>query len=180
MQANVYNARIAVYKTWLHSVFNPDSSLIPVAEILKQDFVYMGLDTTSVSIEMIFEALDDRDLIIKYCEYMPQLKLMVTGEYGDLLPPPYLLLDKLEALFKKISSVFQICAQGKIFFSFNYVTHKMLQALGYEEYLVLVPMSMTVSRIEMQDLIWNDVLNTITYFGKHNILVLPKHSKKEI
>lgn len=172
MQAHVYHKRLESYKAWLDSVFNPDPSLYEVAQHLKKS-IQPDERRRPIDEHFVFELIERNDDYIKYLDYIPHLTLILKERFFQIFPPPKEMMTKLDALFRKIHSIYAICAPGKVFFDFNYLTHKMLEVLGYDEYISLVPITVTDSRTLLQDVIWERVLKVITNDGKHEIIPYP-------
>lgn len=121
-------------------------------EIKKQRITNMA-DLTPGKLRDILKKLKAN----KYYEHIPHIINRLSGQPMPNLPPD--LEEKLRTMFRQIQTPFLKHAplDRKNFLSYSYCLHKMMQLLGYDEYLGLFSLLKSRDKLLSNERVWEKI-----------------------
>jgi hypothetical protein len=153
------------FNEWISQFQAKESTSVPeeVYEKLRSEFKKCKIkDLSEITHEKV-KALLKKLNYAKYYEHVPYITSILNG----ITPPtmPQELEDKLRLMFHKIQAPFEKHkpANRKNFLSYSYTLYKMVELLGFDEYLPCFPLLKSREKLYIQDQIWERICRELQW-----------------
>lgn len=153
------------FNEWISQFQAKESTSVPpeVYEKLRSEFKKCKIkDLSEITHEKV-KALLKKLNYAKYYEHVPYIAAILNG----ITPPtmPQELEDKLRLMFHKIQAPFEKHkpANRKNFLSYSYTLYKMVELLGFDEYLPCFPLLKSREKLYIQDQIWERICRELQW-----------------
>jgi hypothetical protein len=153
------------FNEWISQFQAKESTSVPeeVYEKLRSEFKKCKIkDLSEITHEKV-KALLKKLNYAKYYEHVPYITSILNG----ITPPtmPQELEDKLRLMFHKIQAPFEKHkpSNRKNFLSYSYTLYKMVELLGFDEYLPCFPLLKSREKLYIQDQIWERICRELQW-----------------